>query len=52
MFDPCFVILLLGKRERGCFALTVCLMSCDSQCSVAFFHGTVGWSMVCDNGIS
>ena len=27
-------------------------MSCDSQCSVALPHGAVGWSAVCDCGIS
>ena len=27
-------------------------MSCDSQCSVALPRGTVGWSAVCDCGIS
>ena len=27
-------------------------MSCDCPCSVALPHGTVGWSAVCDCGIS
>ena len=39
-------------RRAGCFALTVLLMSCDSQCSVALPHGAVGWSVICDCGIS
>ena len=47
----------MGKRERererereraGCFALTVSLMSCDSQCSVAFL--SVLWvGLWCEN---
>ena len=41
------------ERERaGCFTLTVFLMSCGSQCSVALPHGAEGWSAVCDCGIS
>ena len=27
-------------------------MTCDSQCSVTFPHGAVGWSAVCNCGIS
>ena len=31
-----FAIILMGKKKRAsCFTLTVFLMSCDSQCSVA-----------------
>ena len=62
MFGPCFVIQyfmsvlfcnhLDWEESAGCFALTVFLMSCDSQCSVALPHGAVGWSAVCDCGIS
>ena len=50
----CFAIMLMGKREirAGCFTLTVFLMSCDSQCSVALSHGSMGWSAMCDCGIS
>ena len=37
MFGPCFVILYFdGEDKAGFFALTVFLMSYDSQCSVAF----------------
>ena len=44
----------MARREEkaGCFALTAFLMSCDSQCSVALPHGGMGWSAVCDCGIS
>ena len=35
-----------GEESAGCFALTVFLMSCDMQCSVALPHGAVGWSAV------
>ena len=49
-----FVIILMEReRERaGCFALSVFLVSCDSQCSVALPGSPVGWSAVCDCGIS
>ena len=30
------------ERVAGYFTLTVFLMSCDSQCSVALPHGAVG----------
>ena len=37
MFGPCFVIQYFDGEDRaGFFALTVFLVSCDSQCSVAF----------------
>ena len=36
----------------GCFALTVLRMSCSCKCSVVSPHGAVGWSAVCDSGIS
>ena len=43
----------LDKEERaGCFAFIVFWMSCDCICSVALPHGAVGWSAVCDCGIS
>ena len=46
-----FSIILMERA--GCFALTVYLMmSCDSHCSVALPHGIMGWSAVCDCGIS
>ena len=46
-----FSIILMEERA-GCFVLTVFLVSCGSQCSVAFRCGAVGWSVVCDCGIS
>ena len=43
----------LDKEERAvCFVLIVFLMSCDCYCSVALPHAAVGWSAVCDCGIS
>ena len=50
VFCPYFAILYFvcyGKKA-DCFTLTVFLMPCDSQCSVAFPPGVVGWSAVCD----
>ena len=41
VFGPCFcysvlcVLHLNGEERAGCFTLTVILMYCDSQCSVA-----------------
>ena len=62
MFGPGFVIQyfvssricsrLGGKERAGCFILTVFLMSCDSQCFVSLPQCAVGWSAVCDCGIS
>ena len=63
MFSTCFVIqyfvsfsefcnYLHGEVRAGCFSFAGFLMSCDSQCSVALSHGAVGWSAVCDFGIS
>ena len=65
MFVPCFVVYCLvsfldlqsslWRRERetvGCFTLFVDLVSCGCSCSVAPTHGVVGWSAVCDCGIS
>ena len=40
------------EERAGCFALTVFLMACDSQCSVALPHGVAGWPAVCDCGKS
>ena len=42
-----FAIIL--KKKRNLVAL---LMYCYYKCSVAFPHGAVGWSVVCDCGIS
>ena len=62
MFVTCFVIEcfvsfeyfnpLGGEEIADCFALIVFRISCDSQCSVALPRSTVGWSTVCDYGIS
>ena len=62
VFSPCFVIHyavsfkfcnhLDGEKRIACFILTVFLVSCDSQCSVALPDGAVGWSAMCDCGIS
>ena len=40
-----FAIILMRKRE-------LIWMSCYCKCPVAFPHGDVGWSAVCDCGIS
>ena len=46
-----FAIIL--KQERaGCFAFTVLRMSCYCKCSDAIPHSDIGWSAVCDCGIS
>ena len=47
-----FAIILMGKREAGCFNLFVFLMPCDCYCPVALPRGTLGWSAVCDCGIT
>ena len=39
------------ERADG-FSLIVYFMSCDCLCSVALPRGSVGWSAVCDCGIS
>ena len=45
-----FAIILMEKSEQ--VALLYFLMSCGSQCSVAFPHGPMGWSAICDCCIS
>ena len=40
------------EEKSGCFAIIVLQMYCSYQCSVALPHGVVGWSAVCDCGIS
>ena len=56
MFVPCFVvqcfvssfaIILMGKRELVAIRYTL-----SSWCLVALPHSAVGWSAVCDCGIS
>ena len=39
------------KRAR-CFTLIVFLVCCDFKCYLALPHGALGWSAVCDCGIS
>ena len=42
-----------AEKRAGCFTLIVFRrMFCDCLCSVAIFHGAVGWHAVCDCGIS
>ena len=43
----------LDEEERaGCFAFIVLRMSGYCKCSVTFPHGALGWSAVCECGIS
>ena len=41
-----------GEEDAGCFTLFVFLVSCVCYCSVALPRGAVGWSALCDCGIS
>ena len=52
MCPSSFVIILMREERAGCFALPVSLVSCDSQCTVALPYYAVGWSAMCDCGIS
>ena len=58
-----FAIILTRERERetdrerdreraGCLAFIVIPMFCYCKCCVAIPHGAVGWSTVCNCGIS
>ena len=47
-----FVVLQSSKRGRVCFPFIALRMSCYCICSVNLPHGAVGWSAVCDCGIS
>ena len=50
---PFYFINHLDEEERaGCFVLNVYPMSCYCKCPVALPHDAVGWSAVCDCGIS
>ena len=40
------------KERVGCFAFIVLRMYCCCKCSVTLPHGVMGWSAVCDCGIS
>ena len=51
MMSSIFVVFRL-EEKAGCFAFIVLQMSCYCKCSVALPHGVMGWSAVCDCGIS
>ena len=40
------------EKKAGCFANIVLQMYCNYKCSVALPHGAVGWTAVCDCGIT
>ena len=40
------------EGKAGFFAIIVLQMYCYYNCSVSFPHGAVGWSAVCECGIS
>ena len=40
------------EETAGCFAIIVLQKYCYYKCSVALPRGAVGWSAVCDCGIS
>ena len=40
------------EEKAGCFAINVLQMYCYYKCSTALPHCAVGWSAVCDCGIS
>ena len=42
---------LLEDRADCCFFI-VLLLSCGCQCSMSLPHIEIGWSVVCDSGIS
>ena len=43
----------LEEEEKAvCFAITVLQMNCYYKCSVTLPHSAVGWSAVCNCGIS
>ena len=45
-------IILLEKVKASCFALSVFLVACDSQCSVDLSRCAIAWSVVCHCVIS
>ena len=47
-----FAIIFKRKRESCCFAFIVLRMSCYCKSFVTLPHGAVGWSALCDCGIS
>ena len=46
-----FAIIVMGKREKVALLLSFC-MSCRCYCSLTLPRGVMGWSVVCDYGIS
>ena len=52
LFGMRYLMSLEEEEKAGCFAFKVLQVSCYCKCSVALPHGTVGWSAVCDCGIS
>ena len=52
MCPSSFEIILLEKERASCFAISVFLMACDSQCSVDLSRCTISWSVVCYCGDS
>ena len=43
----------LDEAERAdYFAFIVFWMSCLCKCSLTLLHGAMGWSAVCDHGLS
>ena len=50
---PFLVCNVLEEEEKTCcFAIIVLQMYCYYKCSTALPNGAVGWSAVCDCGIS
>ena len=50
---PFFFCNHLDEEDKaGCFGIIVVHMYCYYKCSVALPHGALGWSAVCDCGIS
>ena len=50
-----FAIIYLEEEDleiAGCFAIIVLQMYCCCKCSVALPRGAMGWSTLCDCGIS
>ena len=41
-----------NEKKAGCFAIIVLQMYCYYKCPIALPHGALGWSGVCDFGIS
>ena len=54
LYLVCYVFCnhLKVEEKAGCFAIIVLQIYCYYACSVTHPHGAVGWSAVCDCGIS